>query len=409
MAAQEASGEIEVEGTLRSLVDLLGREKKRLQEWLEAKAHWIDVRSMPTKGRRDKVRLTRTLHTMSFVEVLLDEAAAAGSPAESEEFSYLALLVAQQLPDARISAGMKNDLCAECCIEIANSRRRQAKWPAAREAVRKANEYIERDCERDSETGVVKGKILSVLGALEDDLGNTEEARKLLRSAAGLFEAARETFLTSRTLVQMAYILADSDPPEGLQIVQEASRLIPPNNPRLVWLAETIRINCLITMGSPHEALMRFRDLRKLQEQFREPFVQIRSRFTAARILEHLGRHQQAEKLFQEVVADDLEHGFVKDFFLDLVYLLGFHIRGGQSPEAIAVCRRAVQELSLLENEEGSGETARDQMQEVWRSLEEGVKKGNVGQGATVVLRNYIRSHWRVPAVDPPSFKKGPA
>ncbi len=123
--------------------------------------------------------------------------------------------------------------------------------------------------------------------------------------------------------------------------------------------------------------------------------------------MEHLGRPQRAESLFQEVIAGDLEHGLVKNFFLDLVYLLGFYLRRGQSAEAIAVCRRASQELSLLDDEEGSGELARDQMRMVWRRLEEEVKRGNIELGATAVLRNYIKAHWRFPASDPPFFNKG--
>ena len=121
---------------------------------------------------------------------------------------------------------------------------------------------------------------------------------------------------------------------------------------------------------------MRLNERKGLHEQFREPYIQLRRRYTAARILEHLGR--------------------------DLVYLFGFHLRRGESSEAIAVCRRASQELSLLDDEEGSGESARDQMQMVWRSLEAEVKRGTVDLGAPTVLRNYIKAHWRTPANVPP-------
>ncbi|MBW8875655.1 MAG: hypothetical protein JF614_11890, partial [Acidobacteria bacterium] len=347
----------------------------------------------------DKVRLARSLHTLSFLEVLFEEGASA-SPAESEECFYLALLVAGQLPSPRFSVELKNDLCAECCAEIANARRRLAKWPAAREALKKGNEYVKRG----SRSGVVEGKVICVEGALEDDLGNTEEAARILRRAVGLFKAAAQTFLTSRTLAQLAYILADPDPAESLRAVEQALSLIQDNNPRLVVNLEILRMNCLVTMGAPQEALLRFSDLRGLSEQFREPCIQLRKRYTAARILEHLGRPKRAESLLQEVIAGDLEHGLVKDFFLDLVYLFGFHLRRGQSSKAIEVCRRASQELSILDNEEGSGELARDQMQIVWRSLEEEVKRGTVDLSATTVLRNYIKAHWRTPASDPPSF-----
>jgi hypothetical protein len=161
-------------------------------------------------------------------------------------------------------------------------------------------------------------------------------------------------------------------------------------------------MNCLVTMNAPQEALIRLNERKGLYEQFREPYIQLRKQYTAARILEHLGQPKRAEVLLQEVIAGDLENGLVKDFFLDLVYLFGFHLRRGQASEAIAVCHRASQGLSLLDDEEGSSKPAREQMRAVWRKLEEEVRKGNVELGVIQVLRKYVRSHWRFPASDPP-------
>ncbi len=399
IAAQKASGVTAVQGPLKSLIDLYEMEQGKVEEWLEAQATWIEVRSLTPKARRDKVRLTRTLHTLGFLEVLLEEGAAS-SPADSEEYFYLALLVAGQLPSPKFSVELRNDLCAECCAEIANARRRLAKWNAARDAVKKGKDYAERG----SKNRVAEAKVLCVAGALEDDLGNTEGAVEPLRRAVDLFEASGQTLLLSRTLTQLAFILVDLSPGESLRIVEKALPLIPENNPRLHMFAEGIKLDCLIGLGAVQEALVRFNALKVLHEQFREPFIQLRRRFNAARLLEYLGRARKAEVLFQEVIAGDLEHGLIKDFFLDLVYLFGFYLREGRTSDAIAICRRASQELSLLDDEEGSEETAREQMRMVWRSLEEEVKRGTVDLGATKVLRNYIKAHWRFPASDLPSF-----
>jgi hypothetical protein len=279
IAAQQATGAITLQPPLRLLVELHEVERARLEEGLEAQALWANLLRLSPKARREKVRLSRSLHTLGFLRVLLEEGAM-GGPSESEELFYLAVLVAGQLPSLRFSVELKHDLCAESYAELANAH-----------------------------------------------------------------------------------------------------------------------------LGSTQEALLRFNVLKRLHDQFREPLIQLRVRFTAGLLLEHLGRNQKAVSLFEEVIAGDLEHGLVKNFFLDLVYLFGFHLRKGQTSEAIALCRRAGQELSLLEDEEGSGETARDQMREVWRSLEEEVRKGTVGLGATTVLRNYIKAHWRTPASEPPSFQ----
>jgi tetratricopeptide (TPR) repeat protein len=306
ISAQKKRGELVVQGPLRLVVDLHEMEQARLEEWLESQTAWGEIRSLGTKARRDKIRLTRSLHTLGFLHALFEEGAAAASPAESEEIFYLALLLAGQLPAGKVSIEHKNDLCAECCAEIAT----------ARDALKKGLEYAGKG----SQSGVAEGKVLWIEGSLEDDLGNIEEAAKSLRRAVELFEAAAEPFFTSRALVLLAYVQIDVNPAESLRVIEQALSRIPDNNPRLVVFAEGIKIDCLMGLGAPQEALLRFKALKGLHEQFREPFIQLRRRFTAARILEHLGRQKKADSLFQEVIAADLEHGLVKNFFLDLVY-----------------------------------------------------------------------------------------
>ena len=228
IAAQKARGVIAAQDPIKPLIDLHEIEQARLEDWLEAQATWIEIRSLTLKARRDKVRLTRTLHTLSFLEVLLEEGATS-SPTDSEEYFYLALLVSRQLPIPKISFELKNDLCAECCAEIANTRRRLGKWTAARDALNKGKEYAKNG----SKNGVAEGKVLSVAGALEDDLGNTEEGASILRQAIGLFENSKQTFLLSRTLTQLAFILANDYPEEGLRIIEQALAQIPPTTPVL--------------------------------------------------------------------------------------------------------------------------------------------------------------------------------
>ncbi len=400
MAAEKARGTLVLPGPLRSVADLHESEEARLEDWLDAYAAWAGVRSLGQKARRDKVRLTRSLHSLAFVGVLIAEGTESASPAESEEFFHLALLVASQLPSPTFSVEFKNDLCADCCAEIGNARRRLAKWPAARDALEKAEKYVARG----RKGGVVQGKVLWRKAVLEVDVGNIAEARGFLRRAIDIFEAAAQPLLRSHALAQLAFALVDFEPAESLELIEECLSSMPPGNPRLFVFAESIKIDCLMVLGAPEEALLRFSDLTPLYAQFREPFIQLRRRFTAARLLEHLGRPHKAERLFEEVIAADLEQGLVKDYFLDLAYLFGFFLRRGQMSDATAVCRRAREEFSLLDSEEGSPESARDQMRMVWQQLEESVKSGTIEAGAPTILRTYIRAHWQRPAAEPPSF-----
>ncbi len=400
IADQESAGSLSSAGPLKAVVELYRLEQGRLEEGLVAQAAWIEIRSLGLKTRRDKVRLTRSLHTFGFLETLLTEARGGLPPKESEELAYLALIVTQQLP-AKYTPAMKSDFAAECCAEIANARRRAANWPSAREALKKGTEYVSRG----SGNPVVEGQLLCVSAALEADLGFPARAGELLHKAVRLFETAANWSLVSRALVQLAFILTDADPKEGLRVANQALALIPPANQRLTLFAENVRVDCLIALGAHREALLRFQALKDLHEQFLEPFIQLRRRFTAARLLESLGQLKRAEKIFYEVIAGDLEHGLVKDLFLDLVYLFGAYLRYGDAAGALSVCRRAVQELSLLEDEDGSGKTAREQMQAVWLKLQAGIQDGTVNAGAVTVMREYIKAHWRTPAAELPSFR----
>jgi tetratricopeptide (TPR) repeat protein len=400
MADQEAVGEIAATGALRTLVDLYRMERDRADHWVEAQKAWPEIRPLGIKTRRDKVRLTRALHTISFLETLLAEGNRAVPPAESEEIFNLAFIVARQLPEPKFSAAIKNDLAAECCAEIANARRRSAKWTAARDVLKRAGDYAENG----SRNPVVAGKILCVEGAIEADLGNFAVAGELLRRAAGLFESASNAVLLSRTLIQFANAFVDVDPRESLRAADQALAVIPPNNSRLTMFAEGVKVECLVALGKPREALARFEALRELHEQFLEPFVQLQRRYILARILDGLGDLDGAVSLFNEVIAGDIEHGLMKQLFLDLVSLFGVYLRHGQADGAISVCERAIRELSLVRNEEGSDPAAREQMRTVWKSLEGGVRRGTVQAGATAVMKRYVTAHWRTPAPELPAF-----
>src|SRR5215217_9020941 len=64
IATQKEKRVLADQGPLRPLIELYEMEQTRLEEWLEAQAQWVEVHPLTPKARRDKVRLTRTLHTL---------------------------------------------------------------------------------------------------------------------------------------------------------------------------------------------------------------------------------------------------------------------------------------------------------------------------------------------------------
>jgi hypothetical protein len=120
----------------------------------------------------------------------------------------------------------------------------------------------------------------------------------------------------------------------------------------------------------------------------------LRSTFTAARLLEALGRAKEAEKLFEEVIAEGLEQEWYKDAFLDLLYLFGFHIRAGSAEKAVAVCQRLLAQLDL----------GHDQLRAVWTQLRDASGRQALTGQSLAMARSYLRGHWKHPAAKAPEF-----
>jgi tetratricopeptide (TPR) repeat protein len=183
----------------------------------------------------------------------------------------------------------------------------------------------------------------------------------------------------------------DADPNKSLEYLLLVGPFIPPDDKRLQILSESTRIDCLITLGSTAEALRRFMDLAEVWDQFPDPFFQLRRRFMAGRLLEGLGRYVEADTMFREVIAVDLEQRSTKALYLDLIYLFSSYIQREEYALAIEVCNDALSQLNLLELDASSER----QIRELWTGLKERSEQRAVGLDLLARSRRFIRSQWR--------------
>src|SRR5579863_1376315 len=165
-------------------------------------------------------------------------------------------------------------------------------------------------------------------------------------------EESRETYAlrgewpqVGRTLVKMAHCIADDEPERALTLLDRASAYISSEAPALRSLAERIRTDCLITLDRVDDALSAFAEAERLRPLHDRPSVALRSTFLAARLLEALGHAEEAETLFESVVAEELDREHFKDAVLDLVYIFEFHLRFGSFDRAADLGLRALREL----------------------------------------------------------------
>jgi len=160
-------------------------------------------------------------------------------------------------------------------------------------------------------------------------------------------------------------------------------------------LSELLRVECLIEIQKPTEALQVFRRCSRVLIASQRIQTRIRGRFTGARLLDALGFKQQAERLFYEVVDQDVEHELYKDAFLDLLYIYDRHVVSGDFEKAALVCRRALTDPSL-------SRIAHEQIRDLWTQLLEAAQHRPISRDSLEDLRRYLNVHWKHPAAEPP-------
>ena len=188
----------------------------------------------------------------------------------------------------------------------------------------------------------------------------------------------------------MGHILVDHDPRRGLKILERARPIVSPFDPVLHWLLEVTRTECLIETNQYFQALNAFRAAEEFKRFQPRPRAEIRSKFTAGRLLGALGNRPEAERLFEEVVAADLEHSLLKDGYMDLLYLFAFYVEAGEQKRAADLARRSLGQLELLDS-------IHDQLKGVWRQLIEAADSRSVDLQLIPRVKEYIRVWWRRP------------
>jgi tetratricopeptide (TPR) repeat protein len=397
LATALGGGQRRRDNPLQHVLRVAETERDKSVDSLIAMAHWAEIRNLPNRRtQRDRVIQSPACHTRAFLEALLSDLRSAGSLDQSELMGSLALLAVQGMNPKNYPERLKNDLLAEVWIEVGNARRIGAEWVHAATALSRADQHAK------AGTGnlALLARAQSIKASLLADQGNRSEAVAILSRCRETYASLRDWRLVARTLIKAANILVDIEPLRGLGFLDEARPLIPAEDPALRWLAESTRTECFIESGQITLALAAFNTAQSLRETNARPRARLRNEFTAARLLEALGRFEEAERLFEDVISGGLEHELYKDSFLDLLYLFGFHIRAGSPAKAAEVCRRALTHLERLD-------FVHDQLRTAWERLLDGVTRQAIDRGLLFEARDYLRVHWKHPAREVPEFMRG--
>ncbi|HWN44687.1 MAG TPA: hypothetical protein VNW71_20865, partial [Thermoanaerobaculia bacterium] len=352
--------ELQGEGPLPLVFALIDQERRWAVDYLAAVAEWAELRRLPSRrSQRDRVRMTKACHSIAFFHLVLGELKETPSWEEAEFLAGLALLCIEAMSQRqRIAQAADHDLKAQLWTAVANSRRRAAEWERAHQALTNA----ERHREQGTGDPLLEAGLLSITASTLADQGHLARALEALDRCKVIYRDRSEWALLARTLVQTASVVADSEPAQGLEALDAALPLLPPDDSYLRLLAELLRVECLIGVSRPNEALQVYRRCSRLLNANPRIRMQIRGRFTGAKLLDALEYKLPAERLFDEVIERDIEHELYKDAFLDLLYVYERHVKAGEIEKAARVCRRALTDATL-------SAVAHDQMRALWEQL----------------------------------------
>ena len=389
------AGEMRVpaEGPLQLVLGLIDRERQWAVDYLAAVVESTELRRLPNRrSQRDRVRMSKACHTIAFFQLVLGDLKDTSSWDEAEFLAGLALLCVEAMSQRqRIAPAADHDLKAQVWTAVANARRRAAEWDRMHQALANAERHLKEG------TGdpLLEAGFLSITASALANEGRIARALGALSRCKAIYRARSEWALLARTLVQTASVVVDSDPAQALDALDAAAPLLPAADSHLALLADLLRVESLLGAARTAEALQVFRRCSRLLQANPGTRMQIRGRFTGAKLLDALGYNLPAERLYEEVVDREIEHELYKEAFLDLLYLYGRHVKAGEIEKAAGVCRKALTDASLAA-------VAHDQMRTVWEQLLAATGRHAIGQDALNDLRRYLNVHWKHPAATVP-------
>jgi len=356
---------------------------------LFAEARWQRLRRETRREQHARVARSPEYHTVAFVERLLRHLREAPTRDEAE---FAASLASRAIEPMEASELLKHDFLAQLWSEVANARRVASEWSKASAALLEGKRHLRAG----SGDPLLKARAQSVSASLLADQGRRVEALAALEECVALYESRGASRLVARTLVQTAHTLAAIDPARALAVVDQALPMLPAEDLSLRCHAENIRTDCMIDLGEVDLALQTF-DAAEPIRSGASPIARRRSEFKAARLLECFGHYKEAVQLFEAVIADAFDREAYREAFLDLLYLVGVHLRQGATERAVALCRLAIERLDFF----GLGH---EQLRTVWAQLGEAAMRRAIRLEALADVRQFLKAHWKIPAATPPRF-----
>jgi tetratricopeptide (TPR) repeat protein len=391
--AQEKAGGIQVlrsSDARNALVAILEAEATGWVENLVAESWWTEIKDLAPEGQIKKIRSTVALQRLEVYDAILAEArtAALSDPFLGESMVRAALTVVDLLPEPRHPRALKNDLRGEAMTVVANCRRLAADFPDSVAAIAEARRYLAQGTGDPS----LEAGLLSIHCSLCTDLGDFEKSLVYVRRALEIFRELEDWQAIAHNAVKEANcLLAAGQPTQAIESAHFALERMPPHAIRLQVLAKLIRVESLVILERPLEALPDFTEAQSLSAQA-DPATRLRVAYCQARILDGLDRVRESEKLFRKTVKTYFDQELYKEAFITLLTLFECLCRRGALGKAAALCEEAIAATSQ------AGAACNEQIRLAWDELLTAVRVRQLSESELHQARQYLVRNWSVAA-----------
>jgi hypothetical protein len=208
------------------------------------------------------------------------------------EACRLALAIAERLPAATYPATLRGDLRARALAGLADTLRLEGRLASARATLEQAWEALDDG----SGDPLERAALLRFEANLHLTLGDGGAAAGLLRPAAAIYRLVGDGHQQGRTLQKLALAVGHDDPPQGVEIAEQALALVDPGRePRLELGARHLLISFLNDCGLSWQALDLLERSRPLYRECGDCEPLVLMPWLEARICRRLGELAAAE------------------------------------------------------------------------------------------------------------------
>jgi len=350
-----------------------------------AEEEWESLRTLRPERRLFLLRNDPGLQTWGLFEKILEEAKriVRNDPLQSVDLAHLALSLTELLDGDAYGIERIKDFQAGAQINLANAKRIASDFRGARQALQAAAELLKEG------TGDPMERInwLFIDASIKTDLGDFEEAEKVLRKAKKLARRLNDRHLQGRIAIKHSNFLGFLDPGESLRLAEEGLALIDKDRePALELTGRHLTAFWANELGQPEEAEAILSTYAYLYRRFNDVFWRGRVLNLRANIARTEDDLLRAEGLFRDLVDLYQEHGFEFDLALaalDLAEVLTILGRCQEAEEILSAV------YPILETWNIHVDVLR-----AWLLLRENVQMGHAAGEAFRELAMTLRRKW---------------